>query len=177
MISTILKFIIKHVLAIHKGTLITKVKAALALSLSISPIAYFAEKITDWTFENEAYVVFVLGAIIVDHGLGTLKHLFIEKDFSIKDNLIGLIKKVGLVVTVGFLFEGVNFIVKEDSFVKSYAIIVLRMAVFLYPAGSAFWNSYIITKGKFPPVGFIDKMKRFNVNLDVREFKEATHKK
>ncbi|WP_281991400.1 hypothetical protein [Aquimarina aggregata] len=174
MFLKIIEFLTKHLLIIHKGTLIAKVKSLLSLSLSLSPFAYGIEKITNWTLENEAYVVFVLGAIVVDHILGSAKHLFVQRDFSLKENLIGLIKKVGLVITVGFLFEGVNYIVQGESFVKNYTIIVLRLAVFLYPAGSAFWNSYIITNGKFPPVGFIDAIKKFNVNLDLRSLKEPS---
>lgn len=170
--STFLKFIAKHLLIIHKGTLIAKAKSTLALSISVSPIAYIAEKITDWTFENQSYVMFVLGAIAIDHLLGSIIHAFIKKDFSFKKNVIGLVTKVGLVVLVGFLFEGVNSIVEQDSFVKNYTIIVLRLAVFLYPAGSAFMNSSIITNGKFPPIGWLDKMRKFQETLDISDLKK-----
>jgi hypothetical protein len=44
--------------------------------------------------------------------------------------------------------------------------------VFLYPAGSAFVNASILTNGKFPPLGWIQKVEKFNSNLDINQFKE-----
>ncbi len=166
----LLSFITKHLLVIHKGTLLAKAKSTLALALSLSPITYVIEQITHWTLANQTYIVFVFGAIAIDHVLGTLIHSFIKRDFSLKQNIIGLITKIGLVVAVGFLFEGVNHIVYQESFLKNYLIIVLRLAVFLYPAGSAFMNASIITNGKFPPIGWIEKIKKFQKNIDLKEF-------
>ncbi len=167
----LIAYITKHLINIHKGSFLAKIKSTLSLSFSVSPIAYITEKITDWTLENQAYVLFVFGAIFIDHVLGTIIHALVTKDFSLKKNALGLITKVGLVVAVGFLFEGINYIVQEDSFIKSYTIIVLRLSVFLYPAGSAFMNSSILTKGKFPPIGWIKKIKNFEVNMNLDEFK------
>jgi hypothetical protein len=168
----IIGFLIKHLLVIHKGTIAAKLKTTLILAISTSPIAYIIEKITTWSVENSEYILFVLGAIMIDHLLGSFVHAFVKRDFTWKKNLQGLVVKIGLAVAMGFIFEGVNHIIKEASFVKSYLIIVLRLAVFLYPAGSAAMNSAIITKGKFPPIGFLDKIKKFNTSLDLSHFKK-----
>jgi hypothetical protein len=47
-------------------------------------------------------------------------------------NLIGLMMKIGLIVTV-LLFEGLNTVHKE-SIVQDYLTTVTRLIVFLYPA-------------------------------------------
>lgn len=169
-ISLIYKFILTHLILIHKGTLLIKLKSSLSLAAAFSPIAYVTEKIMHWSLANETYIWFVFVAIVVDHYLGTILHL-IKRDFELKKNAIGLITKISLVVAMGFLFEGVNEIVQEDSFVKSYLIITLRLTVFMYPAGSAFTNSSILTKGKFPPIGWMNKFKKFQENLDLNDVK------
>ena len=164
-------FVLKHLIIIHKGTAAAKIKSALALAIGTSPIAYVVEKILAWSLENSAYIVFVLVAIAIDHLLGSYLHLMVKRDFLMGENVKGLIKKIALAVAMGVLFEGINHIVKEASFIKDYLIIVLRLAVFLYPAGSAFMNCAVITKGKFPPIGLISKIKKFNEGLDLSDLK------
>lgn len=164
-------FIAKNLVAIHTGSVATKIKGAFLLATSISPIAFVVNEVTNWTVTNSAYVEFVLLAIILDHILGSLIHLLVKKDFTFYENIKGLLVKTGLVVAVGLLFEGMGAIVKGESIIEDYITIVLRLLVFMYPAGSAFMNSSIITGGKFPPIGFLKKITRFQENLDLGEFK------
>ena len=175
-LSTIYGYYLSNLTAIHNGIATAKLKASMSLAFSISPIAYALEKITHWTLVNETYVLFVLTAIVADHMLGTIIHALVKRDFSFKKNIVGLITKIGLVVIVGFLFEGINQIIKEDLFVKTYLVIVLRLAVFLYPAGSALMNSAVLSNNKIPPVGFINKFNKFNKNLNIDELKNNTNK-
>lgn len=170
-LKTAITFLLKHLIIIHKGTFLAKAKSALILGVSTSPIAIMMENIMSWSIANQEYIYFVLMAIIIDHLLGSWLHAFVKHDFSIKKNIQGLFIKIGLTVAMGFLFEGINHLIQEESFVKSYLIIVLRLTVFLYPAGSAFMNSSVITQGKFPPIGWINKIKAFNENLDLQGLK------
>lgn len=166
-----LAFISKHLLIIHTGTLKAKATSAFFLGVSVSPISWVVEQITNWSIANHEYILFVLGAIAIDHVLGSILHAFYKRDFTWKKNLQGLVVKISLAVAMGFLFEGVNHLIQEDSFIKNYLIIVLRLSLFLYPASSAFMNSSIITKGKFPPLGWINKVKQFNLDLELKHLK------
>lgn len=166
------EFIINQLILIHAGGTFAKIKSTFLLAASISPITFVLDRITDWTITNSAYVLFVFGAIILDHALGSILHLFYKKDFTFKKNISGLVIKIGLVLIVGFLFEGINYIVEGESAIKQYLMILLRLLVFMYPAGSAFVNSSIITGGKFPPSGFLKKLAKFQENLNIKEFKE-----
>ena len=74
---------------------------------------------------------------------------------------------------MGLLFEGVNHIIVAENFITDYLTIVLRLLVFMYPAGSAFVNSSTITNGKFPPSGFIQKLTKFQENININEFKDV----
>lgn len=174
-VSLIFKFFLGHLALIHKGSIAIKLQSSAALAFSLAPFIYAAESLMNWTNLNQEYVSFVFIAIMIDHILGSIIHAFIKKDFSLKKNIIGVLTKAGLVIAMGFLFEGIQSIVKEDSFAKEYLIIVLRLTVFLYPAGSAFMNSAIITNGKFPPIGWINKIKSFQTDLDIAKLRDPNN--
>lgn len=170
--SIILNFVFNNIVIIHKGTLIAKIKSTLLLSVAASiPVSIF-DALVHWTINNQVYIQFVFGAIIFDHLLGTIIHAFMKRDFHWKTNITGFLIKVGMVVIVGYLFEGVAYIIKEESFVKDYLNIMLRLIVFLYPASSAFANCSIITKGKFPPMSILKRFAKFQENLSIKDLKK-----
>ena len=141
------------------------------MALMVSPLTWLLDKLSIWHLENETYVTFVVGAIVVDHLLGSAYHAFWKRDFSLKLNVTGLILKLFIVVSVGYLFEGLNMLMAHESVLKDYTVMVLRLMVFLYPAGSAFGNSYEMTGRKFPPVGFMDKLKQFSESATLNNKK------
>lgn len=161
---------------IHTGSMEAKIKAVTKVGVLLSPFLLLIESIIDnltaWSIGNSTYIQVVLMAIIIDHVLGSIKHLFWTKDFSMKKNLTGIVIKVGLTIMCGFLFEGLNHLITEKSIVKDYLTITTRCVVFLYPAGSAFSNSSVISGGKFPPVGWMNKLKRFQTHLDPKDFQQ-----
>jgi hypothetical protein len=48
---------------------------------------------------------------------------------------------------------------------------LIQFIVFIWPAGSAMGNMSILTGGKFPPIGWMKKLERFQENIDINEFK------
>ncbi len=169
MINSIKVFLIKQLVYIHAGSGLAKAKSTITLASTLSPFTVIFSKFIDWSIGNSIYLIFTLGAIIVDHFLGTIVHKWIKRDFSWKLNAIGLLTKVGMVVCASFLFEGVEHILDSESIVKDYINILLRMVVFIYPMGSALSNMSIITKGKFPPVGLMKRISIFEKDLDVKK--------
>lgn len=161
--------ILKGIFWLKYGTLSLKIKASLKLGFYLSIWPVLAEKVTHWALTNQEYVTFTFVAIGIDHILGTIKHAYILKDFSAKNNIKGLMLKSGLVLCVGLLFEGLPVIMKTDSFIVGYITTVLRLMVFLYPAGSAFVNSSILSGGKFPPKAWIQRISKFQENLKVED--------
>lgn len=159
-----------HLLAmIHKGGFVSKLFSIMALAFALSPITYLLDKFSTWQIANEDYVSFVVGAIVVDHLLGSVYHAFWKRDFSLRKNLVGLMLKLFIIITMAYLFEGLNALMSEKSILKDYTIMILRLMVFLYPAGSAFGNSYEMTGRKFPPVGFMEKIKQFSESATVNQ--------
>lgn len=174
MLKTALFFILKNILAIHNGTAIVKLKSLLILSIPLAT-TMFINPIALWVDQNIAYIGFVLAAIAIDHLLGSAVHIFVKKDFTFKKNIIGLAVKLSLVLSVGILFEGFQFLYPEKTpliqVVLDYLLAITRIMVFLYPASSAFVNSSILSNGKIPPSGWAKIVDRFNKNLDINEFK------
>ncbi len=176
---TYLIAILKNFTALHVGSLLIKIKSTVKLGVLISPILMATEKVTAnvatwmnvnvWVIDNSSYIQIVMGAIIVDHALGSIKHLFWMRDFQFQKNITGLTIKIGLVVAVGFLFEGLNELVHQDTIIKQYLTMTTRIVVFLYPAGSAFSNSSVISGGKFPPIGWMEKLRQFQTNLNPQD--------
>ena len=151
------------------GALTIKIKAAIFQGVTLSVPVSLIEHLTNWWLTNQEYATFVFYAIALDHVLGTFKHYHIDQDFSVKENIKGLVMKVGLVVFVGYLFEGIPAIMPKDNFIAGYMITVLRLIVFLYPAGGAFRNSSILSGGKFPPKSWLDRLSKFDKNLNVND--------
>jgi hypothetical protein len=163
--------------SIHVGAnLFVQLKATIKLGLLISPFVYIIEKLSKWGFDNSDYIITVLVAIAVDHALGSYKHAYIDKDFTWKLNLKGLMTKISLVVACGFLFEGLQVIIHKQSIITEYLTITTRLIVFLYPAGSAFGNSSVISGGKFPPDAWMKRINKFQTNLNPKDITEEEKK-
>lgn len=162
-------------LLIFKGTVISQLKGLALLSAILAPIG-FIEPIRCWFLNNNGYIRFVLFAIALDHIIGTLIHLFWKHDFSIKRNALGLLLKLFAVFAVTVVFEGINFIYAEENILSQYLSITTRLIVFLYPAVGVLKNLSIMTNGKFPSIGMIKKIARFNHSLDLNEFEKPLKK-
>lgn len=153
---------------IHEGAFVIKTASLFTLSVLITPAVLLLERLMEWYAMNIDYIALVIGAIAVDHLIGSIVHFSIKKDFNIRLNITGLAKKLFLVVAIGFLFEGVSHI-SNGSFLEDYLEIVTRLMVFLYPAGSAFVNCSLLTDGKFPPKGWLDKLQEFFSDLKMKK--------
>jgi hypothetical protein len=155
---------------LHSGTWEARFSGTAKLSLAASPVYLLLDHLTDWFALNSGYVIFVFIAIIIDHILGTYLHAFVKRDFSLRKNIQGFFGKTLLVVAVGVLVEGMASILGPGMFVTDYFAVVSRLMVFVYPAGSALMNVAILTDGAFPPVAWMERIKRFNSELDVKQF-------
>ena len=168
-ITRMIRFFLLQFINIADGDLPTKFLSALKLSLIASPFILIWDKIVKWGVSNQDYILIVLMAILLDWFFGIWKHLK-KRTFSFKKNALGLILKIALTVGAGMLFEGLNSIVKDSADIIVVSLTtVTRVIVFLYPAVSAWQNIYIVSDERFPPKVWMDRINKFNENLNVKE--------
>ena len=164
-----IRYLLLQFVNIADGDLPTKFLSALKLSLIASPFILIWDKLVKWGVPNQDYILIVLGAILVDWFFGIWKHLK-KRTFSFKQNAFGLIIKVALTTGAAFLFEGLGSIVKDSADIIVVSLTtVTRVIVFLYPAVSAWQNIYVVSDERFPPKAWMDRINRFNENLNVKE--------
>ena len=169
-ITRMIRFFLMQFMNVADGDLTTKLSGALKVSLIISPFLFVWEKIVKWGIPNQDYILIVLMAILLDWAFGIWKHLD-KRTFSLKKNATGLILKIALTVGAGMLFEGLNSIVKDSADIVVLSLtIVTRIIVFLYPAVSAWQNIYVVSGERFPPKAWMDRLNKFNENLNIKEF-------
>lgn len=168
-ITRMIRFFILQFVNIADGDLSTKFSGAFKISLAVSPILFIWDKIAKWGISNQDYILIVLMAILLDWIFGIWKHID-KRTFSFKNNAVGLILKISLTLGAGMLFEGLNSIIKDsaDIIVVSLTIIT-RIIVFLYPAVSAWQNIYVVSGERFPPKAWMERINKFNENLNVKE--------
>ena len=171
-ITRMIRFFLLQFVNIADGDLSTKFSGALKISLAVSPFIFVWDKIIKWGIPNQDYILIVLMAILLDWAFGIWKHLD-KRTFSFKKNATGLILKIALTVGAGMLFEGLNSIVKDSADIVVLSLtIVTRIIVFLYPAVSAWQNIYVVSGERFPPKAWMDRLNKFNENLDIKELTE-----
>lgn len=165
--KSILLFITKHLLSIHTGTIAIKLKSSFVLGASAAPFVYIHSLFKGMDFDIMIVISLAIG---VDHLVGSIVHLWIKKDWSWKENAKGFFLKLFLCVSAFYLFEGMSVILKGADTIELYFKVTTSLIVFMYPAGSAFVNMSLLTGGKFPPTGWIDKIQSFNKNPNIKTF-------
>lgn len=168
-ITRMIRFFLLQFMHVADGDLSTKFIGAFRISLAVTPFLFIWDKIVKWGIPNQDYILIVLMAILLDWFFGIIKHLQ-KRTFSFKKNASGLILKIALTVGAGMLFEGLNSIVKDSADIVVLSLtIVTRVIVFLYPAVSAWQNIYVVSGERFPPKAWMDRINKFNENLNVKE--------
>lgn len=169
-ITRMIRFFLMQFMNVADGDLSTKFSGAFRISLAVTPFLFIWDKIVKWGIPNQDYILIVLMAILLDWFFGIIKHLK-KRTFSFKKNASGLILKITLTVGAGMLFEGLNSIVKDSADIVVLSLtIVTRVIVFLYPAVSAWQNIYVVSGERFPPKAWMERINKFNENLNVKEF-------
>jgi phage-related holin len=149
-------------------SIVMKYSFQIKMSILLSIPTWCITKFTEWTISNKDFIACVLLCIAIDHILGSLSHAFKLKDFSFKKNTTGILKKISICVLSIVLFEVMHFIVHDLTSIYDYLKVVTRMTVISYPVSSAFINMAILTNGKFPPKGWLEKLKYFNETLNLK---------
>ncbi len=170
-IFQIFKYFISDLTNLHNGEGYNKGFAAVKLATVPAVFVTISEGFTKWYIINQWFMVFVFCAIAIDHLLGSIVHAFYKRDFTFKKNLSGLLTKIGACIAGYMMFIMMHEIIKDVDYIAIYFKVLLQLTVFIYPAGSALGNLSILTGGKFPPIGWMNKIAKFQENLELENFK------
>ena len=151
------------------GTMMQKVYYSLAYYfLTANVLGFFASIINPvrvWILQEVQFIGLLFVAIVIDLFFGVWKH-WKQHTFSFKEMLTGFLTKTVVCYLAMILFMSFSSFEGSETFnLGSYFLIVGRFLIFLYPAGSAMTNMNFVTDGKFPPLRFMKRLKRFEKEL------------
>lgn len=160
------------------GEQLVRMKSSMLMSLLAVPfielIKRFLEKSYGLIVGDEIFVIIWAWTIIIDVLLGMLKHWKL-KDFDFTELFIGFVIKM-IVSALGMmtfnLMCSIPGIAKMEL-VASGLRLAGQVACFIYVGGSAFKSCYVISDKRFPPEGFMKRMKNFNQSFNVSDITEG----
>lgn len=162
---------------LEHGNGFEKVSGTLMLTAVAAPFAAFYAFITHGIFTDVLFLNWIVVCLCIDMIAGIWKHLKLYT-FSWKRLYLGLIEKIGVSFLGMVLFTSL-FSIREWNGIdaaKNYLILIGKLANLLYICGSCFNNLYVITGGKFPPVGWMRRMANFNETLNTEKLTDKNIK-
>lgn len=152
------------------GNGLEKITGTLLLTVVASPLAAFYAYMHNNIFTDSDFLNVIVICLLADMIGGMWKHYRLHT-FSWKRLYLGLLEKIGVSFLGMILFNSIFSIHQWQGIdsAKNYLILIGKLANLLYICGSCFNNLYVITGGKFPPVGFMKRMANFNETLDTNK--------
>ena len=168
------EFILKNLVLLYRGGFFVKINASFKLcmlpAVAVSVFEYFSGLYTT----DLSFLYGVLFVLMVDHVLGSYLHYFVDKDFTFKANLLGLLKKLTVILSGYSMLLIMHDALDEVEFLDVYFKVMVKLMVLLYPLGSALVNMSKVTNGAFPPSGLLKKIKNFEKTGDLDSLKQKT---
>jgi hypothetical protein len=170
LIDTFLEVLFSVLVLLQKGNLVTKISLTLGTSLLIALPIWVSDVVNNHIVTSPSFLSILVILLISDLFLGAWKH-YKAHTFDFTELFKGLGIKVGVSILAMVLFNSLTSIHEMQSLgsIKDMITLTGKVANFVYIGGSAFNNMYYITNGKFPPVSWMERFKRFETTLDVKE--------
>jgi len=166
----ILDTVLKLLAYIEYGSRIQRVEASLWLAILFSPIAFLIDLTQKYVLTDRLFIEILFLLIGLDLVAGFIKHWKL-RTFSFKLMFTGLMEKIFVSVIGMVLFNTIGSIpglaLHQD--VLNYVLIVGKLVNAFYVGGSAFNSLYIVSGGKFPPLGWMKRMKSFNLTGNIED--------
>lgn len=149
--------------ALMEGNTLAKLTGAVMLSVPTSIVGWLLSMVQVNVLTDMRVVL-----LIIDLATGVWKHL-LQRDFCWRRLYTGFLQKLVisfLGMTVFNVLGNLQELSEMDG-LRAYLILCGKLVNIFYVGGSAFNNMFIITGGKFPPVGWMERMKNFNRTADI----------
>lgn len=150
------------------------------LSICISPLLWLLTYITGYAnkvfLRDQDFIAGIVTVVIIDAFFGAWKWIKISK-FNERRLAVGILEKLIICILAMVIFNVLIIGAGEHEEIVSYMNLLAVLVIILYPALSAFKNMFFISKGKFPPIGWMRKMESFNSTANIDEiFKQEKAK-
>lgn len=136
----------------------------------LSPLFYF---IQTYVFGDYTFFVFFLVLFVMDIVSGGLKHFWKVHDFSFTQLGMKAFLKFAVcsiaLVTFNVMSKTLDTPDQIDDVINIYLFALGKTIVVVFVGGSVFENLYAITNGKFPPIGWLNRIKKFNESVDIKD--------
>lgn len=162
-------FLASNITAAYTGSAMEKFMAIMKLAVIPGLFAGLSEYVTGWVIDNRVFMSFIFTVVMVDALFGAIVH-YIKKDFSFKDLSGGFFKKMAIVIVGYVVFEMIHQIVKDLDFGGALIKATIQLMTLFYPLGSFAKSCHFLSGGKYPPLGFMERLKNFNADLDINHF-------
>ncbi len=143
---------------------IVRLEATLFLTFLFSPIVYLKDLLFGFVFPDIVFVKVLFFLFGADLFTGMRKHWKLH-DFSFKALCTGFAEKLFLVWAVYIVCNAVTQITELQEYeqVVNGFRLLSKLVISVYIGGSAFNNVYVISGGRFPPLGWMKRMRSFNI--------------
>jgi len=169
----ILKILYTPFILLEYENKVAQIAGATMIAVPGSFMAWLMTVIKINVFSDIPFVEALFMLLLLDLSTGVWKHLKL-KTFDWRRLYVGLLEKV-FISFMGMIVFNIAGNVKEltevDS-LKTYLLLIGKLTNIFYVGGSAFNNMFIITGGKFPPVGWMERMKKFNQTASISALNE-----
>jgi hypothetical protein len=152
-------------------TMVLKIKILIAASSIGAVLGKLIQPLSDFLLEEKGFFFLLTIAIVVNMCAGIVKH-WKASQLDFKEFIIGTLEVV-FICGAGFsLFLAIaNIEGVSNTDIGEWFLLLGRITVILYPAGSAFKNMHYITNGRFPSHGFMKRLKKYEKTGNIKSFK------
>lgn len=138
----------------------------LTLIISLSPIVYIIEGLTDWFNINTRFFTFIMAALIINLLVGALSH-HIKGTFDWWEFLIRNSMMAGCVCITYTVLEMVRITGGDNTSSEVFKIII-QVSTLLYPVGKILKNIHIMSKGEIPSEFIMKRLYNFEKSGDLK---------
>lgn len=162
---------------LEQGTFTIKMEVSIGVAILLSPLVLIISNLSEYLLgfapilvKDSDFLRIIILFLFFDLVLGAWKH-WEQKTFDWKRLYTGFLEKVFVSLIGMVLFNAVSSIkeFQEIHDLERWFILTGKLMNLFYIGGSAFSSMYVITGGKFPPIGFMKRLKSFNETLNINE--------
>lgn len=140
-----------------------------------APIAFVANVLQAWFFDNKAFTTAVIAFVFLNMILGGWMH-FRSGRFKWHVLILKTLLMLVVITITYFVLETIISFAGDNIIVGGFRA-ALQIATLLYPGGKMMKQIFILSDGQHPPKWVMEKIYNFQKNGDLKQFFTETKPK